>query len=228
MMSCKLWFPRSGKPPEKAAADEEKRRRKTMLIPSEIRTYNTLCGLVPNVRCRHCGQTGTFHKVKNKSTGLVLFVPIITKTNSAYLVCDTCGKVYPVPKKGFDRITSAADVNEVITAQENAQRQEREHYQAAGFSPKNQTLAVILAITMTTLGAPFFYIGKPLWGILFLLLSLASSYLRLFAISALIVCFGFGFAYRLGTGKVKDKKGRYIVSKRQKEALEQNSTGPRM
>ncbi len=192
-----------------------------MLIPVEIHTYNKLCGSVPHVRCRHCGQTATFQKMKNKTTGRVIFVPIITITNSTYLVCEACGKIYPVPKKGFDQIASAAEVDEVFRAQEETLEQKRKIYQAAGFSPKNQTVAVILAAVMTTLGAPFFYIGKPLWGILCLLVSFLCTNLGLLPIPFAIVCFGFVFAYRLGTGKVKDKKGRYIVSKKQREALQQ-------
>ena len=157
-----------------------------------------------------------------------MFVPTTTITNSTYLVCSACGKAYPVFKKGFDRIDSPAKVSEAIRAQEQAQEQTRETYQEAGFSPKNQTVAVILALLLTTLGAPFFYIGKPMWGILCLVVSFLCIASGLFPLYSVIVIAGAVFAVLLGAGKVKDKDGRYIVSSRQREALQQTGSSTRL
>lgn len=111
--------------------------------------------------------------------------------------------------------------------QEQAQEQTRETYQEAGFSPKTQTVAVILAFLLTTLGAPFFYIGKPLWGILFLVVSFLCIAAGLFPLYSVIGIAGVVFAVLLGAGKVKDKDGRYIVSSRQREALQQTGSSIR-
>ena len=61
--------------------------------------------------------------------------------------------------------------------------------------------------------------GKPLWGILCLLVSILSTVLGLFPLMFLIVLGGMVFAILIGAGKVKDKDGKYIVSEKQKQSL---------
>ncbi len=116
-------------------------------------------------------------------------------------------------------ITPAADVQEAIRMQEQTAAQEKEQYRSAGFSAKNQTVAVVLSALLMLYGAPFFYIGKPLWGILCLLVSILSTVLGLFPLMFLIVLGGMVFAILIGAGKVKDKDGKYIVSEKQKQSL---------
>lgn len=189
-------------------------------IPVRIETYNENCGVVPYNFCRNCGcPSGVFYKIKNKTTTRVMFVPFMTVTNATYLRCGSCAYDYQVSKKGFDRIASSADVHQALDTQEIARQKKKENYCEAGFSPKNQVLAVILAMFLTTLGAPFFYIGKPLLGILCLAFSFLTAWLELFPVMMVIPMVGFVFAFLLATGKVKDKNGRYIVSKRQREEL---------
>ena len=190
-----------------------------MALRGKLETYNKQCGSVPQVCCPHCGQYTTFMKIQRKSKFRVLLLPLFVVTHQAYLVCGACGRVYPVSKKGFGQITPAADVQEAIRMQEQTAAQEKEQYRSAGFSAKNQTVAVVLSALLMLYGAPFFYIGKPLWGILCLLVSILSTVLGLFPLMFLIVLGGMVFAILIGAGKVKDKDGKYIVSEKQKQSL---------
>ena len=139
-----------------------------MLIPVGYRTYNKQCGSVENVTCPHCGRVSRFTKIRNKTTGTVLFIPVISVTNQAYVQCGSCGAAYEVNKKGFNQVNTDVDVLNAIYSRHNEKQEKQRELQdkySVGFSEKNQTLAVILAFLLTTFGAPFFYIGKPLYGI---------------------------------------------------------------
>ncbi len=191
-----------------------------MLIPAGYRTYNKPCGTVDGCRCPRCGQMAGFTKFRYKTTGTVLFVPVASVTHAAFVRCSACGAAYEVSKKNLKDIRTGADVlNAIQEHRKDRQGQQealREKY-SVGFSEKKQTVAVWLALLLTTYGAPFFYIGKPLWGVLCLLVSLISVSMMWFPLLFVMVCFGFVLAFQIGQGKVKDKHGKYIVSQRQRE-----------
>lgn len=191
-----------------------------MLIPVGYRTHNKPCGTVENVTCPHCGRVSSFTKIRNKTTGTVLFIPVISVTNQAYVQCASCGAAYEVNKKGFNQVNTNVDVVNAIYSRYNEkqekQRELQEQY-SVGFSEKNQTVAVILAFFLTTFGAPFYYIGKPLYGVLCFVACMAFCALQFFPGLFAVVLGGFVFAFLLGAGKIKDSKGKYIASKNQQQ-----------
>ena len=191
-----------------------------MLIPVGYRTHNKQCGTVENVTCPKCGRITRFAKVRNKTTGTVLFIPVVSVTNMAYVQCTACGAAYEVNKKGFNQVNSDVDVLNAIYNRHNEKQKKKQELKdkySVGFSEKNQTVAVVLAALLTTLGAPFFYIGKPLYGILCFAACMAFCGLQFFPGLFAIVFGGFILAFLIGTGKIKDSKGKYIASKNQQQ-----------
>lgn len=191
-----------------------------MLIPVGYRTYNKQCGSVENVTCPHCGRGSRFTKIRNKTTGTVLFIPVISVTNQAYVQCGSCGAAYEVNKKGFNQVNADVDVLNAIYSRHNEKQEKQRALQdqySVGFSEKNQTVAVILAFLLTTFGAPFFYIGKPLYGILCFAVSVVCCVLQFFPGMFAVVFGGFVLAFLIGAGKIKDSKGMYIASKNQQQ-----------
>jgi TM2 domain-containing membrane protein YozV len=191
-----------------------------MRIPVRVgyNTKNQHCGTIENVLCPKCGKITPFLKMKNTTTGKVMFIPVAKITNSAFVVCSSCQSAFEVSKKEFSHINSNLDV---IHAIYNFHRSKIERDQktsdkySVGFSSKNQTVAVILSFLLTSFGAPFFYIGKPLFGVLCLLVSIASRVFGFFPAMSALVYGGFVYAILLGLGKIKDGKGKYIASKKQ-------------
>ena len=191
-----------------------------MRIPVRVRynTKNQHCGTVENVLCPKCGKIMPFLKMKNTTIGMVMFIPVVKTTNSAFIVCSGCQSAFEISKKELSHINSS---QEVIQAIDNFRRDKIERGQkisdkySVGFSSKNQTVAVILSFLLTSLGAPFFYIGKPLFGILCLLVAIASCVLGFFPAMFVLVYGGFVHAILLSLGKIKDGKGKYIASKKQ-------------
>lgn len=191
-----------------------------MRVPVQMKTYNKQYGAVENVICPHCGMVTSFAKVKNKTTGSVLFIPVCSLTNIAYVRCTACGAAYEVNKQRFNNINNNIDLLNAVRDRHNEKMEKQqklaEKY-SVGFSDKNHTVAVILSFLLTSLGAPFFYIGKPLLGILCLLISILGGALQFFSL-LFVVCYGgFILAFFILFGKVKDGKGKYILSKKQKQ-----------
>ena len=189
-----------------------------MLIPVGYKTHNKQYGTVENVTCPNCGKTTAFAKVKNKTTGTVIFIPVVSVTNMAYVQCTSCGAAYEVNKKGFNQINTDVDVLNAVynrhSEKQQKQQEVRDKY-SVGFSEKNQAVAVILAFLLTTLGAPFYYIGKPLYGVLCFVACMAFCALGFFPGLFAVVFGGFVLAFLIGAGKIKDGKGKYIASKNQ-------------
>lgn len=190
-----------------------------MRIPVRVgyNTKNQHCGTIENVLCPKCGKVTPFLKAKNTTTGTVMFIPIVKVTNSAFVICSNCQSIFQVRKKEFSHINRNVDV---IPAIHNFYQKANEKY-CGGFSSKNQTVAVILSFLFTLYGAPFFYIGKPLYGVLCLLTSILSCVLGFFPVLFALEFGGFIYAILLGWGKIKDGKGKYIASKKQQLLLAQ-------
>lgn len=191
-----------------------------MLIPVGYRTHNKQYGTVENVTCPKCGKTTAFVKVKNKTTGTVIFIPVVSVTNMAYVQCTSCGAAYEVNKKNFNQINTDVDVLNAIYNRHSEKQQKQQELKdkySVGFSEKNQTVAVILAFLLTTFGAPFFYIGRPLIGILCFAFSMVCCVLQFFPGMFAVVFGGFILAFLIGAGKIKDSKGKYIASKNQQQ-----------
>ncbi len=194
-----------------------------MWVPNSIETYHKSCGMIPQVYCKVCQQHNNFLKMLIKTTGKVLFVQIISVTNMAYFKCSSCGTTYTVDKKGFDKVVTATDVYHAIQDVENKQKEVSETYKNAGFSKKNQVLAIFFFVFFTTLGVPFFYVGKPLWGLLCIAISFIGTSFRIFPLLFGVVFGGWIFAFLLWKAKIKDGSGKYIVSKKQKEGLTESN-----
>ena len=200
-----------------------------MIIPVRVgfSTQNQHCGTIENVPCPNCGKIVPFWKIKNTTTGTVLFIPVAKTTNSAFVMCSDCRAAYEVNKKEFSRISSSQEAIQAIYSfhanKMEREQQIREKY-SVGFSTKNQTAAVILSALLTTYGVPFFYIGKPLIGVLCLLVSIASCVLQFFPVMFAVVIGGFVYAVLLGQGKMKDGKGKYIASQKQQLLFTQGVT----
>ena len=192
-----------------------------MRIPIRVgyNTKNQNCGAIENVPCPKCGKVMPFWKIKNITTGTILFIPVAKITNSAFLVCSGCQSVFEVRKKEFSHINSDIEAIQAIHdfyADKLEREQKIRDKYSVGFSSKNQTVAVILSLLLTACGAPFFYVGKPLYGFLCLLASILSfAFGFIPAISFAVGYFGFIYAILLGLGKIKDGKGKYIASKKQ-------------
>lgn len=202
-----------------------------MYVPVRTVNYEKTMGTVATVPCPHCRQNADFTKLQLKCRVTVMFLPIFWTTLNALLKCQRCGATFAVGNKSMRTIVSAQDALQEICRftqeQDLAARQQTEKKKSMaqdrreqGFSDKSQVLAVILAIGFTTFGAPFFYIGKPAIGILFLVLSFAAMALLAFPLLALIVLIGFVLASFLGMGKVRDQHGKYIMSKKQRQFFE--------
>jgi transcription elongation factor Elf1 len=94
-----------------------------------------------------------FLKMKNTTTGTVMFIPVVKTTNSAFVVCSSCQSAFEVSKKEFSHINSN---QEVIQAIYNFHRDKIERAQktsdkySVGFSSKNQTVAVVLSFLLTS------------------------------------------------------------------------------
>ena len=204
-----------------------------MRVSVAMETNHKPCGVVPQVHCPICKKESDFAKVRVKYTAKLLYlIPVMSMTQAAYVKCSCCNAAYVVDKKIIDRLSTPSEVHNAIMS-EIQRRQERdgnrvEKYSNAGFSEKNQTLAVILACLFTSLGIPFFYIGKLLWGFLILagLFVLAGLSRMGINVEGLIIAYsmlatfgGFALAILIAAGKVKDGKGKYIVSKNQKQAF---------
>lgn len=195
------------------------------MIPAGIETKNQQYGTIDNVCCPNCGKTTSFYKIKTVTIGTVIFIPVAKTTNAAFVVCSDCKSSFEINKKEFSHINTNQEVLLAIQNFQNAARERarntREKY-SVGFSSKNQTVAVILSIFFTTFGAPFFYIGKPLYGILCFFISILSCLLGIFPISFVLVYGGFVYAALLGSGKIKDSEGKYLASKKQQLLFTQN------
>lgn len=191
-----------------------------MYVPVRIETHNKQYGTVEGVRCPACGGWTSFGKFRNKTTGRVIFVPVISMTNRTFVRCNSCGAAYEVDKKVLNGLNSGDGVVKAIYAwhqkKQDDKRRMVEKY-SVGFSGKNQTVAAVLAFLVTTLGAPFFYIGKPLYGILCLILSFGACFAGLFPVLFAVVIGGFVFALRILMGKVRDGNGKYLANARQRE-----------
>lgn len=192
------------------------KEKEYMRVPVITKTYNKQCGQVRDVCCPSCGQRVAFTKIKNKTIVSIMFIPFICGTNAAFLQCPMCGSAWKVAKKALTNIHNEQDVlNELHRIAE--QKKTAVNKYSTGFSDKNQTIAVVLACLFTAYGAPFFYIGKPIYGMVCLLLSVISIIFTLFPLLFLMVYGGFVLAVLIGLGKVKDKNGKYIVSKKQRQ-----------
>ncbi len=190
----------------------------SVLVPAGFVNKNEQCDTIENVLCPNCGNITSFIKLKNTTTGTVIFIPVAKTTNAAAVICTGCKSVFDVRKKDFSHIRSSADVLQAIQNCRDDKVKERTKYDA-GFSSKKQTVAVLLAFLLTTYGAPFFYLGKPLYGIACLAASMFSAVFMCFPVLFAIVLGGFVFAFMIAAGKVKDKEGKYIASKKQQEYL---------
>ncbi|MBE6759769.1 MAG: NINE protein [Ruminococcaceae bacterium] len=95
------------------------------------------------------------------------------------------------------------------------------------YSSKSKTIAIILSIVFPTIGAHFFYLGKPIPGILCLALSLFSISIGIIPIGMMVVLSGLIYAYLIHIGKIRDGEGKYIISKKQAELYRQALPGMR-
>lgn len=88
----------------------------------------------------------------------------------------------------------------------------------AGVSDKNQLVAIILGIFLNTIGAPFIYLGHIKQGLLCLVITFVTMPTGLFLVPIGVILVGWVYALRIGMGEVKDKDGKYVLSKSQKKA----------
>mgnify|MGYP003315519738 CR=1 FL=1 len=191
-----------------------------MRIPVRIgyNTKNQYCGTIENVLCSKCGNIMSFSKIKNTTTGTVMCIPVVRITNSTFVTCSGCQSIFEVRKKEFSHINSNVDAVQAIHnfyVDKLERDQKISDKYSVGFSSKNQTVAVILAFLLTSYGVPFFYIGKPIYGVLCLIISILSCVFSFFPALFLVVYGGFIYAILLALGKIKDGKGKYIASKKQ-------------
>lgn len=191
-----------------------------MLIPVGYQTHNKKYGAVEGVQCPSCGRRTTFEKFRNKTTGRVMFIPVISITNMAFVRCSACNSAYEVDKKALNGLTTGEGVVNAIYARhrqkQEEQRKLREKY-SVGYSNKSQGLAVFLAALFTTFGAPFFYLGKPLLGVVCLLLSFGSCATGMFPALFAVVIYGFVLALRIAGGHVQDGQGKYLANAEQRK-----------
>lgn len=194
-----------------------------MRVGTRYETRNERCGVVSDVICPRCGKSAMFQKGRNTTTASVMFIRARKDVNVAFVVCEECGSVFEINKDHMDMINSSENVLQAIKDCYQERKREVFDKYSNGFSEKNQTIAVILSAVLMTFGAPFFYIGKPLYGGLCLLAYFASSFIlsRIdykygMPVMMALVYFGVIFAIFIGMGKIKDGNGRYIVSKKQR------------
>lgn len=102
-------------------------------------------------------------------------------------------------------------------AREELRRKQRECAEA-GVSKKNQLVAVILALFFNLCGAPYFYMGYPVKGLIRLGITFISMPLGVIPVVIGVMIEGWIYAFRIGTGEAKDKAGRYVLSASQKKA----------
>lgn len=191
-----------------------------MLIPVGYQTHNKQYGTVEGVQCPSCGRRTAFGKYRNKTTGRVMFVPVISITNMAFVRCTACNSAYEVDKKALDGITTGEGaVNAIYARHQQKQEEHRKMLEkySVGASQKSQGLAIFLAALFTTFGAPFFYLGKPLLGVVCLLLSFGSCATGLFPALFAVVIYGFVLAVRIAGGQVQDSQGKYLLNEQQKK-----------
>ena len=87
-----------------------------MIIPVRVgyNTKNQHCGTIENVLCPKCGQIMPFLKMKNTTTGTVMFIPVVKTTNFAFVVCSSCQSAFEVSKNEFSHINSNQEVIQAI------------------------------------------------------------------------------------------------------------------
>ena len=192
-----------------------------MFIPVRYVTKNEKRGTVQGIICPHCGAITQFIKVKNTKTGSVMFIPVAKATNKTFLFCSHCGSTFDVRKKDFSKISNNADA---INAIRNYRNEMTEKY-GNGFSSKSFAITLVLSLFFMY-GVPFFYIGKYLYGLLCLVCCMLGLTLgmtmNLFPLTGIIGMVNIVFVILLVRGKIKDGKGKYIVSKGQQEAISKN------
>lgn len=109
------------------------------------------------------------------------------------------------------------DETRLAEAREELYRKQKE-CAACGVSKKNQLVAVLLGIFLNSYGAPYFYLGHWKKGLIRILLTFITIPLGMFLIPIGVIIEGWIYALRIGCGDVKDKKGRFVLSKSQKKA----------
>lgn len=194
-------------------------------IRVEYKTQNRQCGAIENVPCPRCEKMARFELFRNETSATVMsFLPIARRTNATFVRCAFCGMNYPVSRKNFRGLHTPQDVLSAVAVYYKQQEEHQQQITTAGFSTKSQLAAIFLAVLFTDLGLPFFYIGKPLYGILCLIITIVSLLFRVFLPSFILIYAGFVLAVFIGLGKVKDSSGKYILSAKQREKYFGNHT----
>lgn len=195
-----------------------------MFVPIGFRTYNKTYDTVENVPCPNCRRLTSFTKIKNKSLATVMFIPVICTTNQAYVRCSFCGAAYEVRKKHFKQIKNSADLQNAVVFRHNElvkKVQARTEAYNGNFSEKNQVAAAVLSILLNIYGVQFFYIGKPWFGALCILVAFAAIVSGLFPILLFQFISGIVYGCLIYAGKIKDGKGKYILNEKQKQLYSQ-------
>lgn len=192
-----------------------------MYIPIRYRTYDKEYGQIMAF-CPKCGSGKGLIKSRNKTVITIMFIPFFRITNMTFLRCGACMESFPVEKKALAGIRDAQDALRAMQAYRERQREKLAAFSAkysAGFSSRSQRVAALLAFFLTVYGAPFFYLGRHLLGVLCLGLLLLGTFTRQIWIGMIPFAAGIVYGYLILMGRVKDWDGKYVVNERQREAF---------
>lgn len=192
-----------------------------MYIPVRSRTYDKEYGKVMAL-CPKCGSGNGLIKYKNKTVTSIMLIPFFHIANGAFLRCSTCRGSFPVEKKALSGIRDAQDALGAMQAYRERLRERQRALltkYSVGFSTKNQKVAALLAFFLTVYGAPFFYLGRPLLGVLCLGLFFCGTITAWIWVGMLLFAAGIIYGCLILMGKVKDRSGKYVANARQQEAF---------
>lgn len=184
-----------------------------------IETYNKACGTIDNVACPSCGRRSTYIKVQNKTKSTIMFIPWLCITNATFVVCGACQGSYKVKQKTFKNINDNLGVLDAIHEQHQCDLEKmqklREKY-SVGVSEIKQSEALLSCLGVQ-FGLPFFFLGRPILGVLAFVSSFALIIYDKLEFMGVLPMIGMLLALFIALGKVKDRKGKYILGKKQRK-----------
>ncbi len=184
-----------------------------------IENYNKSCGSIDNVACPNCGRRSTYIKVQNKTKSTIMFIPWLCYTNATFVVCGACQRAYNVKQKTFKNINDNLDVLDAIHEQHQCDLEKmqklRDKY-SVGVSEIKQSEALLSCLGVS-FGLPFFFLGRPILGILAFVSNFALIIYDKLQFMGVLPVIGMLLALFIALGKVKDRKGKYILSKKQQK-----------
>ncbi|MBR5329622.1 MAG: hypothetical protein IKV45_05375 [Firmicutes bacterium] len=160
-------------------------------------------------------RTAAYHTDRSRFDEVILFNEDTLTELKALKAQVDAGEVVP----DFDREFVKKYKKKYI---EQHQKLLRKFGEPPQFSSKKALTFGLLAFWFTDMGVPFFYIGRPLLGVLSIVVSVFSCATMFFPPMFLLAAFGVVvFPIMATTGSVKDRQGRRIAPQKTQQTVKQ-------